>query len=137
MEQSKIDMFVMQHNKHIAAKDMMIIRQRLEQMNDDDFIRVSAISFKNPTITLVFAWFLGAFGVDGFYCGKIGLGVAKLLLWILYMIFYIIFLSTYEDCLAIIFGIIAIAMFVLFLVSIINGAKWTRRYNFKKFMEAT
>ena len=137
MEQSKIDMFVMQHNKQFAPQDMMVIRQRLEKMDDNLLPQISAINYKNPTTTLIFAWLLSGFGVDCFYCGKIGLGIAKLLVYILYMFFYIACIVEASDALIILAGITAVVMFVLFIICVINGSKWTRQYNFKKFMEAT
>lgn len=41
--------------------------------------QISSLQFKSPTVALVLSIFLGAYGIDRFYIGHIGLGVGKLL----------------------------------------------------------
>ena len=135
MEQEKVNMFVMQHSKQFAPQDIMMVRQQLENMSDNQFMHIAAIDFKSPTTTLILAWFLGGFGVDAFYAKKTGFGIAKLLVWLVYVIFYAIYAATFEDGYAVVMGIVAIVMFVLFIVSIVNARKWTQQYNFNKFMQ--
>lgn len=137
MEQGKIDMFVMQHNKQFSAADMMLVRQRLEQLSDDAFLQISSIQFKTPTTTLLLAWLGGVFGIDGFYLGKIGFGVTKLLVYLVYMVCYIVGIVSEDDSMILIAGIPGLVMIVLLIVGIVNATKWTRQYNFRKFTEAT
>lgn len=137
MEQGKIEMFVMQHNKQFSAADMMLVRQRLEQLSDDAFLQISSIQFKTPTTTLLLAWLGGAFGIDGFYLGKIGFGVTKLLVYLVYMVCYIVGIVSEDDSMILIAGIPGLVMIVLLIVGIVNATKWTRQYNFRKFTEAT
>ena len=40
---------------------------------------LTAVKLFNPVVTLILSIFLGGLGVDRFYIGDIGLGVAKLL----------------------------------------------------------
>lgn len=150
MEQSQINYFLVQNTKKFTNQDLMLVRQRLEQLDDNATIQLSAIKFRNPTITLVFAWLLSGFGIDGFYSGKTIFGVAKLGCLIAYYIVYVFYIKSlwgmtyYDDyynynsnTYLVFMGIIGLAMFILFIIGVVNGAKWTRQYNFKKFMEAT
>ena len=43
------------------------------------WVPISSLQFKSPTVALVLSIFLGCYGIDRFYIGHIGLGVAKLL----------------------------------------------------------
>lgn len=147
MEQSIIDYFIIQNKKKFTSQDLMLVRQRLEQLDDNATLQLQTIKFKNPTITLVFAWLLGSFGVDGFYSGKIGFGVAKLACYIVYMIFYTQYMKAFAFSYyygyigsvtsSLFFGIFGIAVFVLWIIGIVNASKWTRQYNYQKFVEAT
>lgn len=146
MEKSQIYYFVFQNRKKFTNQDLLSVHQRLEQLGDKAALYLSAIKFKNPTTTLVLAWLPSTLlGVDGFYSGKIGFGVAKLMCLIVYGLVGIctgVFkLERDDELLAILLYVLGfgsiITFFVLFIIGVVNGAKWTRQYNFKKFMEAT
>lgn len=139
MEYDKVDVFVMQHNKQFSAQDMMIVRSKLEGMTENNFMQISNTEFKSPTTAIVLSWFLSEFGVGAFYVKKIGFGVAQILVWILYLIFYFAYFanmcSSEGEIYNVLMSIVAIAIFILFIVGIINARKWTQQYNFNKFME--
>jgi len=79
MEQSKIDMFIMTMAEKFPPEKIMIIKSQLEKMDDNKFIMLQAMDYKNPTTMLIISIFLGALGVDRFMLGHTGLGVGKLL----------------------------------------------------------
>ena len=57
----------------------MEIRHRLESSPDEKFAILQAVSFKEPVLTLVISLLGGSLGIDRFFLGETGLGVAKLL----------------------------------------------------------
>ena len=64
----------------------------MSQLDDSQANQViAAANVKNPTTALILSIFLGTLGVDRFYIGHIGLGVAKLLLaWLTFGIWTIV-----------------------------------------------
>jgi TM2 domain-containing membrane protein YozV len=48
-------------------------------MDDSKWIMISTIQLKDPTIGLIISILAGHFGVDRFFIGDTGLGIAKLL----------------------------------------------------------
>lgn len=69
-------MWVTANAKNFNQQDLMIIRDRLEKMEDDKFLLVQTASFKDPTTILLIAIFLGW---ERFWLDDVGLGILKIL----------------------------------------------------------
>ena len=75
------DSFLSANTANFPSEQLPSLRQRLSQLDDSQANQViAAANVKNPTTALILSIFLGTLGVDRFYIGHIGLGVAKLLL---------------------------------------------------------
>lgn len=79
MDAQKVDMFIMANGKYFAEEKISFIRTRLLELDDSRWVPISSLQFKSPTVALILSIFLGGYGIDRFYIGHIGLGVAKLL----------------------------------------------------------
>ena len=77
MEQNKVNTLMMQYKDLIPAEQTYMLKEALEKADDGVYDRLMAVGTKSPIMTLLFSIFLGGFGVDRFYLGDIGLGVAK------------------------------------------------------------
>ena len=86
------DSFLSANTGSFPSEQLPSLRQRLSQLDDSQANQViAAANIKNPTTALILSIFLGTLGVDRFYIGQIGLGVAKLLLaWLTFGIWTII-----------------------------------------------
>lgn len=78
MEQSKVSAIMMQYKDLIPSEQMYMFKEALEKADDKVYDKLQMVPTKNPILTLVFSLCLGACGVDRFYLGDVGLGVAKL-----------------------------------------------------------
>lgn len=79
MDAQKVDMFIMTNGKYFSDEKISFIRTRLLEQDDSRWVPISSLQFKSPIVALVLSIFLGCYGIDRFYIGHIGLGVAKLL----------------------------------------------------------
>jgi TM2 domain-containing membrane protein YozV len=79
MEAQKVDMYIMSNAKYFESHMVPQIRERLIQLDDSKFIYLQTINLKDPTISLVISLLGGGLGIDRFYLGDTGLGIAKLL----------------------------------------------------------
>lgn len=86
------DSFLSANTGSFPSEQLPSLRQRLSQLDDSQANQViAAANVKNPTTALILSIFLGTLGVDRFYIGHVGLGVAKLLLaWLTFGIWTII-----------------------------------------------
>lgn len=71
--------FILENKKNFRSNDLMTIRENLNKMSSKELMLLNDIEFKDPTISVVLSVLTGGLGVDRFYIGDIGLGVAKLL----------------------------------------------------------
>jgi TM2 domain-containing membrane protein YozV len=79
MESSKVDMFMMTNSKFFEAHHLMAVREKLLTLDDSKWVVAQTMQFKEPTTSLLISIFAGVYGIDRFYIGDTGLGIAKLL----------------------------------------------------------
>ena len=79
MEQQKVDMFIMMNNKYFPESQIPFIRERLLAADESNIAMLHAIQYKDPTTALILSLLIGPYGIDRFYIGDTGIGVAKLL----------------------------------------------------------
>jgi TM2 domain-containing membrane protein YozV len=79
MEAQRVDMYIMSNAKYFESHMVPQIRERLIQLDDSKFIYLQTVNLKDPTISLVISLLGGGLGIDRFYMGDTGLGIAKLL----------------------------------------------------------
>jgi len=78
MEQQKVDMFIMMNNKYFPESQIPFIRERLLAADESRTGMLHAVQYKDPTISLILSVLTGNLGIDRFYIGDTGLGIAKL-----------------------------------------------------------
>lgn len=79
MDAQRVDTFLMANGKYFPEDKMMIIRDTLLQLDESKTSIITTMQFKDPIISIVLSLFAGGLGIDRFYIGDTGLGVAKLL----------------------------------------------------------
>ena len=67
------------YGKYFPDERFADVKTILESMSEDKQAALAMAGFKDPTISLIISLLGGAFGVDRFYIGDTGLGIAKLL----------------------------------------------------------
>lgn len=108
MDQQKVDMFIGLNNEDFNPIDLMTVKQKLEQMDDSKFFLIQGTTFQKPTTIFLIAILLGW---ERFWLEETGLGILKIV--------------TCYGC------------FIWWLVDIFTAKDRARKYNFKKFMNAT
>ena len=79
----RVQYFLMNNKKYLPENRIPKLRERMLALNEDQLQSIECTSFKDPTLLLIISFLVGAFGVDRFILGDVGLGVAKLLITIL------------------------------------------------------
>ncbi|MBQ3049673.1 MAG: TM2 domain-containing protein [Oscillospiraceae bacterium] len=79
MDCQKVDMFMATNGKYFPEEQLYSIREHLLRVEDDKFSIISALDYKDPTVSLIISLFLGYLGIDRFIIGDIGMGIGKLL----------------------------------------------------------
>ena len=79
MEYNKIDAFILANGKYFPPEKLKFIQERLEYVDDDFYVIIASINYKDPVLMLIISIFFGYLGIDRFILGDIGMGVLKLL----------------------------------------------------------
>lgn len=91
-----------------APEVLPLIKQKLEEVDDEKSLPLQCEEFKSPTTILIIAILLGW---DRFFLGQTGLGVLKLL-----------------TC---------NGLYIWWIVDIFTAQQRTREYNYNKFLQVT
>ena len=79
MDAQKVDLFIATNGKCFEGHQIMQIRDMLLKADDSRWVYLQTVQFKEPTTALIISLFAGGLGIDRFYIGDTGMGVAKLL----------------------------------------------------------
>jgi TM2 domain-containing membrane protein YozV len=63
----------------LPESQLHTLRERLMNLSDAEFDRISYVNLTDPTLMLIISIFFGSLGVDRFALGDVGLGIGKLL----------------------------------------------------------
>lgn len=80
MTNDKIASITAQFSKDIPDGMSLALQQALKNVPDEAYSHLIAVQTKSPATVILLSIFLGGLGIDRFYIGDVGLGVAKLLL---------------------------------------------------------
>jgi hypothetical protein len=107
MDKSQVNLWLSINQENFAPEDLMVIKQKLESLDEDKLMLLNASTYQKPTTILLIAIFLGW---ERFWLEDIALGVVKIL--------------TLYGC-----GI-------WWLVDMFTAKKRAQKYNFKKLSQA-
>lgn len=79
MDAQKVDAFIMANGKFFPDYQVAAIRDMLLAADDSKWSMLQVMQFKDPTICLIISLFAGSLGIDRFFIGDTGLGIAKLI----------------------------------------------------------
>ena len=79
MDASKVDMFVLTNSKYFESYQLASLREKLLNLPEDKWANLQLLQFKDPTTALIVSLLGGSLGIDRFFVGDTGLGIAKLL----------------------------------------------------------
>jgi TM2 domain-containing membrane protein YozV len=80
MDSQKVDFFMMINSKYFESHHVHTVREKLLSLDESKWGVVQTLQFKDPSISLLISiGGGGAIGIDRFFIGDTGLGVAKLL----------------------------------------------------------
>ena len=53
MEQQKIELFLTTNQKYFPGDKMVLIKEKMSQLDDDRYLTITSLEFKDPTTTLI------------------------------------------------------------------------------------
>ncbi len=106
MEKNRVDFFLAANSSKFESSALMSVRDALEKLNDDQFLAIQSIEYRDPSVIFIIAFFLGW---ERFWLDDIALGVVKII-----------------TCYG--FGI-------WWLIDLFTAFSRAKKYNFKRFIE--
>jgi len=96
MEALKVDQLIQKSGSKFPASKLNEIKQKLEQASDSKFDPLTKTAYKSSGFMVAMALIFPGFGIDRFNTGSIGLGLLRIVLFIVYG-FLFMALSRYDD----------------------------------------
>lgn len=75
----KASNYLMINGKYFSDNDLFTVKKHLELMDDSQIDSLTLVTYKDPIWAIIFSLLFGSLGIDRFYIGDMGLGIAKLL----------------------------------------------------------
>ena len=79
MEKTHVTQIIAMVKDNIPTEKILLFKQALEAADESAYDVIISTPLKSKTTCLILSIFFGGVGVDRFYIGDIGLGIAKLL----------------------------------------------------------
>ena len=76
MEKSKVDMYIGLNAENFNPQDLMVIKDKLEKMDDDKFYLIQGVELQKPSTIFLIAILLGW---ERFWLDDVGLGILKII----------------------------------------------------------
>ncbi len=80
MEANKANTIFLQYKDLVPSDKSLMLKTALNNAGDDKYDNLIVVKTYSGTNVILFSVFLGSLGIDRFYIGDIGMGIAKLLL---------------------------------------------------------
>lgn len=73
------NMLLMTYSKYFPEENILMLKEKFETMDESKISLMYSLQFKDPITALILSLVVGGLGIDRFYIGDTGLGIAKLL----------------------------------------------------------
>ena len=70
------NMLLMTYSKYFPEENIMMLKQKFDQMDESKKSLMYSLQFKDPVTTLILSLLVGGLGIDRFYFCDTGLGIA-------------------------------------------------------------
>lgn len=79
MTKQDIQFWLQSNSKYFPEGQTIYLRDKLANISEEQFLRISTLDYKDPTMMMIISIFVGGLGIDRFMLGDTGMGVLKLL----------------------------------------------------------
>ncbi len=79
MDSNKVTAYLSNLDKYVPSDKKVVLKNALTKASPESEDNLAQVKLVDPIVVLICSIFLGAFGVDRFLLGDVGMGVCKLL----------------------------------------------------------
>lgn len=133
MDESKVDMFIIQKGKFFPSEQVPFLREKLLTLDDEKWTYLFTAKLKDPFMALMISILAGTIGADRFFLGQTASGVGKLLLFIVFFfVYFAVVITSNEDpswTLIVGFLVLTTAILTWYLIDIFNASRRAKEIN--------